>query len=160
MLKKISIVLIAVTCVIMVLPTSVHAKSDSRCKDKGCTRQAVSGPNRDGYCYKHSPKNKAVKCKASGCTNYAYHGSIYCNSHECCLTSCKSKKVSGTAFCSAHKSYQSKTTSSGKTKNDSSNKKKYEMPDCDDYEDYDDFMDDWDGCMPDGSDAEDYWEDW
>lgn len=36
----------------------------------------------------------------------------------------------------------------------------YEMPDCDDYEDFDDFMDDWDGNMPDGSDAEDYWEDW
>lgn len=23
-----------------------------------------------------------------------------------------------------------------------------------------DFMDDWDGYMPDGSDAEDYWENW
>lgn len=38
--------------------------------------------------------------------------------------------------------------------------KKTEMPDCDDYENYEDFMDDWDGYMPDGSDAEDYWEDW
>lgn len=37
---------------------------------------------------------------------------------------------------------------------------KPEMPDCDDYENYEDFMDDWDGYMPDGSDAEDYWEDW
>ena len=26
--------------------------------------------------------------------------------------------------------------------------------------DYDDFMDDWEGNMPDGSDAEDYWENW
>lgn len=34
------------------------------------------------------------------------------------------------------------------------------MPDCDDYEDYDDFMDDWDGCMPDDLDAEDYWDNW
>ena len=38
--------------------------------------------------------------------------------------------------------------------------KKPELPDCDDYEGYEDFMDDWDGYMPDGSDAEDYWEDW
>lgn len=37
---------------------------------------------------------------------------------------------------------------------------KPEMPDCDDYENYEDFMDDWDGYMPDGSDAEDYWENW
>ena len=29
-----------------------------------------------------------------------------------------------------------------------------------DYKSYEDFMDDWDGYMPDGSDAEDYWEDW
>ena len=35
-----------------------------------------------------------------------------------------------------------------------------ELPDCGDYESYEDFMDDWDGYMPDGSDAEDYWEDW
>ena len=38
--------------------------------------------------------------------------------------------------------------------------KKPELPDCGDYESYEDFMDDWDGYMPDGSDAEDYWEDW
>ena len=33
---------------------------------------------------------------------------------------------------------------------------KAEMSDCDDYQSYEDFMDDWDGNMPDGSDAEDY----
>ena len=38
--------------------------------------------------------------------------------------------------------------------------RKPELPDCDDYEGYEDFMDDWDGYMPDGSNAEDYWEDW
>lgn len=38
--------------------------------------------------------------------------------------------------------------------------RKTELPDCDDYESYEDFMDDWDSYMPDGSDAEDYWEDW
>lgn len=35
-----------------------------------------------------------------------------------------------------------------------------EMPDCDDYESEEDFLDEWDGFMPDGSDAEDYWADW
>ena len=34
------------------------------------------------------------------------------------------------------------------------------MPDCDDYEDFDEFMDEWEGRMPDGSNAEDYWENW
>ncbi len=57
------------------------------------------------------------------------------------------------------------SSSSGSSRKYSSSKKttpskKVEMPDCDDYEDYDDFMDDWDGNMPDGSDAEDYWENW
>ena len=35
-----------------------------------------------------------------------------------------------------------------------------EWPDCDDYETEDDFLDDWDGNIPDGSDAEDYWDNW
>ncbi len=35
-----------------------------------------------------------------------------------------------------------------------------DMPDPDDYEDWGEFMDDWDGNMPDGSDASDYWDDW
>ena len=34
------------------------------------------------------------------------------------------------------------------------------MPDCDDYESWEEFMDDWDGNMPDGSDASDYWDNW
>ena len=35
-----------------------------------------------------------------------------------------------------------------------------EWPDCDDYDDIEDFLDEWDGYMPDGSDAEEYWSDW
>ncbi len=35
-----------------------------------------------------------------------------------------------------------------------------DMPDCDDYDSWGDFMDDWDGKMPDGSDASDYWDNW
>lgn len=41
-----------------------------------------------------------------------------------------------------------------------SSKNTTSMPDCDDYESFDDFMDDWDGKMPDGSNAEDYWDNW
>ena len=42
-----------------------------------------------------------------------------------------------------------------------SSKKSYEeWPDCDDYWDEDEFLDDWDGNMPDGSDAMDYWDNW
>ena len=66
-------------------------------------------------------------------------------------------------YCNNHAwQISGKTTTSNKTttKKKTSSGKKYEMPDCDDYDSYDDFMDDWDGCMPDGSDAEDYWENW
>ena len=48
--------------------------------------------------------------------------------------------------------------SSGKKSSKKSSK--VEWPDCDDYEDEDDFLDDWDGNMPDGSDAMDYWDNW
>ncbi len=54
-----------------------------------------------------------------------------------------------------------KTTTRKKTSTSKkSTKKKVVMPDCDDYDSLDDFLDDWDGCMPDGSDAEDYWDNW
>ena len=42
----------------------------------------------------------------------------------------------------------------------SSKKASKEWPDCDDYWDEDEFLDDWDGNMPDGSDAMDYWDNW
>lgn len=47
--------------------------------------------------------------------------------------------------------------SSGKK---SSKKSCQEWPDCDDYWDEDEFLDDWDGNMPDDSDAMDYWDNW
>ncbi len=42
----------------------------------------------------------------------------------------------------------------------SSRKSCAEWPDCDDYWDEDEFLDDWDGNMPDDSDAMDYWDNW
>ena len=79
-------------------------------------------------------------CENSECDNYKEKENHLC---ENCLAKeeeTNKKKVKGTT--------SKKTT------------KRVTMPDCDDYDDYDDFMDDWDGFMPDGSDAEDYWEDW
>lgn len=59
-----------------------------------------------------------------------------------------SKKVKDNSnYCKKHSSAASRS-------------KEAEWPDCDDYEDFEEFMDDWDGHMPDGSDAEDYWDNW
>ena len=114
------------------------------------------------------------KCVASGCSNYCKSSSIYCYKHECSKTSCHNKAINQ-GYCSTHanksntSSYKSTSSSSKSSYNKSkkssyskskSKKRYYDMPDCDDYDDYDDFMDDWDGCMPDDSDAEDYWDNW
>ena len=104
------------------------------------------------------------RCLHSGCNNKTVSGSNYCSTHKCKksgCTSCGLKKYGG--YCSSSHQSKSKSSSGTTTKKKSSSttpKKRYSMPDCDDYEDYDDFMDDWDGCMPDGLDAEDYWENW
>jgi len=114
------------------------------------------------YCSTHT-------CHKKDCTKKIIKKSRYCSSHTCergsrgcynevpganaqCI-SCKNKATQKDTKTSTTKTSNSKTSSS-------TTKKKYSMPDCDDYEDYDDFMDEWDGCMPDGSDAEDYWENW
>ena len=59
------------------------------------------------------------------------------------------KKSSGSSY--------KKSTSKKSSKKSS---KCVEWPDCDDYWDEDEFLDDWDGNMPDGSDAMDYWDNW
>ncbi len=70
---------------------------------------------------------------------------------------------------SKKKNYTKKNTkkSSGSSYKKSTSKKSskksskcVEWPDCDDYWDEDEFLDDWDGNMPDGSDAMDYWDNW
>ena len=56
-----------------------------------------------------------------------------------------------------------KNSGSSKSSKRKITKKSYytdDMPDCDDYDCWGDFMDDWDGNMPDGSDASDYWDNW
>ncbi len=86
-------------------------------------------------------------------------GHNYCDNHTCAEQFCNKQNIENNGYCLRHdklrhpEKYRKKTSYS-------SSKYKSKKPDCDDYEDYDDFMDDWDGKMPDGSDAEDYWEDW
>ena len=63
------------------------------------------------------------------------------------------KKSTGSG---SYKKSSSKKSSSKK----SSKKSCQEWPDCDDYWDEDEFLDDWDGNMPDDSDAMDYWDNW
>lgn len=132
-------------------------KGYKTCSASGCYDYAKSGGR---YCSSHT-------CHSSKCTNQASQRGGYCSTHKCKYSGCTSSAyyTSGKykGYCNNHAwQISGKTTTSNKTttKKKTSSGKKYEMPDCDDYDSYDDFMDDWDGCMPDGSDAEDYWENW
>lgn len=103
------------------------------------------------------------KCAWSGCDNSPHGSSRYCTKHDLFYDGGSSYKTSYTSN-SYSTGYSSSKTSSSKSSNvsyksNTSNGYTY-MPDCDDYVSYDDFMDDWDGYMPDGSDAEDYWDNW
>ena len=114
------------------------------------------------------------KCSKSGCDNKAAEGSSYCYIHKpyrytshSTSRDYNSTDSNSTTTATTERSdstrvttNQPSTTRSSYSTQSSTSSYTGEMPDCDDYEDYDEFMDDWDGCMPDGSDAEDYWEDW
>ena len=164
-IKNIIIAVGIISIIALINPVKVSASST--CSASGCNRTATRGR----YCSTHG---------CAECGRYKNNGSVYCNYHAssklsnrkdlCAKEGCYRSKASGSSYCSDHtaktttkstsssKSY--KSSSKKKSYSSSSKSKRYEMPDCDDYEDYDDFMDDWDGCMPDGSDAEDYWENW
>jgi len=120
------------------------------------------------YCSQHS-------CRAKDCTSYAGTKHRYCEYHRCDESGCENAtyQISGIPLfnhCDKHltayekdviKRYEAQEKAKKKQKHSSSSSsKKQQDPDCDDYADFDEFMDDWDGRMPDGSDAEDYWEDW
>lgn len=99
----------------------------------------------------------AQTCLHSGCNRKCYSGDRYCYKHRV-KTSTNKKSKTG-------KSTKSGSSSMKKTGpyNKDKSIKTYcfnDMPDCDDYEDWGEFMDDWDGNMPDGSDASDYWDNW
>ena len=143
-----------------------------RCGKNGCERNGNNG-NGTVFCDYHAAQyareSGKMTCSVSGCYDSRTSNSSYCYTHTCRKDGCynKASDSSDDRYCSTHstKSSKSSTSSTSKTtytpsKKYTSSKPKKKMPDCDDYEDYDDFMDDWDGNMPDGSDAEDYWENW
>lgn len=104
----------------------------------------------------------ASKCSKSGCSNYKTSGSSYCYIHtpKKRTSTSSGKSASSKTYSGSSKNYS--TTSSGSSYKSSGNsyKSSYDMPDVDDYDSFDDFMDDWDGNMPDGSDAWDYYDNW
>lgn len=122
------------------------------CKYPGCNSKAEIGHS---YCGWH-------ECTVSTCDRCSVDGGFYCRIHTCKEPGCTNKATEDSGRCSScEKAYKTKNTSKKKTTYKYKSKSdEVEWPDCDDYEDFDDFMDDWDGEMPDGSNAEDYWDDW
>ena len=156
-LFKMATLLLAAWIITMAPAETAYAKSSDLCAKPGCNAKKYCG----SYCAAHDccKIKSACKtanyggrkiCKESHCGNTAYSDG-YCHKH--------SKSNSSSSYKSTGKS-NSKGSSSYKKPSSSKKKSYYDMPDCDDYDSYDDFMDDWDGCMPDGSDAEDYWDNW
>ena len=169
--------IMAISALILTLSMTILAYASTPCPVSGCNDVTSSGRS---YCYTHTCREngcnkKAVnrycsehKCKQSGCDRrYWYTSGKYKGYCERCAVDNASPKAKQELY-NANKKYipEKKTTKtnnkkSNSAKNTSTSKKKSStMPDCDDYDSYEDFMDDWDGNMPDGSDAEDYWENW
>ena len=132
-----------------------------------------SGSSNSGYSGTGSTSDsESDVCHHGSCEKKVISGSRYCSSHTCgkgrngcyrevpganeLCSSCKEKRKNS----ESNDSTSSTRSSTYNSKKSTSSTKCYDMPDCDDYESYEEFMDDWDGNMPDGSDAEDYWEDW
>ena len=99
-------------------------------------------------------------CFKPGCDNKCAPGSSYCYIHKSAPITKKSNNTSTKKKNSSTTKKKSKSSNTSKKK---LTKKSYytdDMPDCDDYDSWGDFMDDWDGNIPDGSDASDYWDNW
>lgn len=125
-------------------------------------------------------------CQYEDCGEAVALNRFFCSKYACSHADCNLKVVKGSSYCVRHtcqkgtegcynrvdqygqkcdscqnpKKYSTPTYAAPIYQHTPSKHYKEEMPDCDDYESYEDFMDDWDGNMPDGSDAEDYWGNW
>ena len=105
-------------------------------------------------------------CAYPFCIEKPEEGEKYCKRHTCFHENCNEPVWERSAVCEKHvitKEELEKKKSSVQPytpKKSQSLVYEEEMPDCDDYESEEAFMDEWDGFMPDGSDAEDYWADW
>jgi len=123
------------------------------CIYSGCKYKAEIGHS---YCFLH-------ECAASNCDKCVVVGGMFCRTHTCSEAGCTRRATEKSGRCytcekeTASKKNSSKKTTTYKSKSKS---KEVEWPDCDDYEDFDHYMDDWEGDMQDGSNAEDYWDDW
>lgn len=104
-------------------------------------------------------KTSTRTCIKAGCNNKCATGSSYCYIHK--PSSTTMKKGSNTKK-KNNSTYKKKNSGNSKSSKNTTTKKSYttDMPDCDDYGSWGEFMDDWDGNMPDGSDASDYWDNW
>lgn len=105
-------------------------------------------------------KTTSKTCFKAGCKNTCAPGSIYCYIHK---SQSSTKKGSSTSMKKKNSTTIKKKSGSSKNSRRKLTKKSYytdDMPDPDDYDNWGDFMDDWDGNMPDGSDASDYWDNW
>lgn len=130
---------------------------DTDCQYEDCSQKTI---NESIFCERHS-------CHRAGCNIEVCRNGFYCLFHTCQGGNygCYNEVDTAGQKCDACRgisspSQKNNTTEPYHPKGHSNSHKEMEMPDCDDYEDYDDFMDTWDGNMPDGSDAEDYWENW
>ena len=104
----------------------------------------------------------AQTCLHSGCNRKCYSGDRYCYKHKTYSTNKKNNKTTTKKTYNKDNS-KKKTGSTNSSRRKKMTKKSYytdDMPDCDDYDNWGEFMDDWDGNMPDGSDASDYWDNW
>ncbi len=148
---RMAVVFMMVLMVVCCNNVSVNAYS-SKCRHGSCQRDTITGSR---FCSFHTCQKGRTNCKRE----------VTSINEKCsvCKNKAKNKNNSNSSNSRYSTGKNGGSSTSGKkstsTKSKSS-KKKVEMPDCDDYESFEDFMDDWDGCMPDGSDAEDYWEDW
>lgn len=97
-------------------------------------------------------------CYELGCTETISGKARYCKIHQ--IRNDAKQRANQDAAKKKTTGSNTSTPSSRTTVNSNYKRTTTTMPDCDDYESYDDFLDDWDGNMPDGSDASDYWDDW
>lgn len=128
------------------------------CAVKGCEFKAeIKG----GYCVMH-------ECTALNCRNRCVDGGMYCVNHTCKEPGCFNRVALQDSVCEECQNKANRKRNAEITRQNELTRKsgedrstkKYSMPDCDDYDSYEEFMDEWEGFMPDGSDAEDYWENW
>lgn len=152
---------------------TVDSKTDYCIKHKcavGVCNYSRMSSNGIEYCtgHYHSEESKRT-CGSRQCIAKKTTGSKYCAAHTCRKgrLGCYNQVSGANEKCDSCKKKEkekekekNKSVTYTSPKKTTTTKKKRRMPDCDDYDSYEDFMDDWDGCMPDGSDAEDYWENW